>query len=42
MSITIKRENGKWLVNGKPYNELNFTEQKFLNQFFIELKLETK
>lgn len=39
MRLSITRINGKWLVNGKPYAELNLQEQKFMDDFFREVKL---
>lgn len=39
MSYNIKIKDGKWLINGKPYNELQPNEQRFFNEFLITIKL---
>ncbi len=39
MKIEITKTNGKWLVNGKSYQELNFQEKKFMDDFFREVKI---
>ena len=41
MKIEIIRTNGKWVVNGKKYNDLTLTEKYFLNEFFYDNKLKT-
>lgn len=38
--IEIQHSNGKWTVNGKTYNQLNAQEQKFMDDFFREVKIE--
>jgi hypothetical protein len=38
--IEIVKENGKWLVNGKPYAELSYTEKLFFDEFLIAIRLE--
>lgn len=38
--IEIIKENGKWLVNGKPYAELSYTEKLFFDEFLIAIRLE--
>lgn len=40
MKIEIKNTNGKWLINGKPYNECTFCEQQFFNEFIKSFKYE--
>lgn len=40
MKIEILHANGKWSVNGKTFNELNTQEQKFMNDFFMEMKIQ--
>ena len=39
MSYNIKLKDGKWLINGKPYNELQPDEQRFFNEFLRRIKL---
>lgn len=39
MKIEILKTNGKWLTNGKPYEQLNPNEKKFMDAFFKELKI---
>lgn len=41
MKIVISREDGKWLVNGKPFSEMSFAEQNILNEFFKQMKNES-
>lgn len=36
--IEIIKTNGKWLINGKPYNELNYVEKLFFDEFIYEMK----
>jgi hypothetical protein len=38
--IEIIKENGKWLVNEKPYAELSYTEKLFFDEFLIAIRLE--
>lgn len=35
MEITITLTDGKWLVNGKPYPQLNEEEREFFGAFLI-------
>lgn len=37
--IEIKLENGKWLINGKLYNELTFQEKLFFDEFLIAIRM---
>ena len=39
MKIEICQSYGRWTVNGKPFSELNAQEQKFMDDFFREVKL---
>jgi hypothetical protein len=39
MKLEIVNTNGKWIVNGKTYEELNYMEKKFMDEFFREVKL---
>jgi len=39
MKIEIIRTNGRWVVNGKKYQDLTLTEKYFLNEFFLKVKL---
>ena len=38
MIIEIKRTNGRWLINGKPYSEINDEEKEFFDSFIIFMK----
>jgi hypothetical protein len=38
MAIIIRNENGKWLVNDKPYDQLSPSEKDFFNEFLISEK----
>jgi len=38
MTLEIKCTNGKWLINGKPYNELQPDEQRFFEEFLSKMK----
>lgn len=42
MKFEILHTKGKWTVNGKTFNELNAQEQKFMNDFFIEMKIDSE
>lgn len=33
--VTIKFENGNWLVNDKQYHELSYPEKQFFDEFLI-------
>lgn len=39
MKMHIEKINCKWVVNGKPINEMNDMESKFMNDFFREMKI---
>lgn len=39
MKLEITKKECRWLVNGKPYSELNDREQRFMDDFFREVKL---
>lgn len=39
MKLEIIFKDGRWLVNGKRLHELNAQEQKFMNDFFREVKI---
>lgn len=36
--IEITKINGKWLINGKPYNEISYTEKIFFDEFLLAMK----
>lgn len=36
--LRIELTDGKWLVNGRSYKELSFTDRDLLNGFFKALK----
>ena len=38
--IEITKVNGYWLVNGKPYTELQYLERVFFDEFIVAMKLE--
>jgi hypothetical protein len=38
MKIIISLEEGKWLVNGKPFSKLEEQEKIHLNNFFKQMK----
>lgn len=40
MKIEIRKSDGRWTVNGKHYSELNDQEQRFMDDFFREVKIE--
>lgn len=39
MKITIKKERGKWLVNGKKYSDLAGPEKTFFDEFIVAMRL---
>ena len=41
LKLEAKKENGRWLVNGKRFQESSLIEQQFMNELFLELKIET-
>lgn len=38
LTITIKNQDGKWLINGKNYSECEPIERNFFDRFIQELK----
>ena len=36
--ITIKKQFGKWTVNGKPYYQLTHDEKKFFDEFIVYMR----
>ncbi len=36
--IIIQRENGRYLINGKQYAELSFSEKKEFDDFLFEMR----
>lgn len=38
--IKISKVNGKWLINGKPYNEISNVEKVFFDEFILAMKWE--
>lgn len=41
MKIEIKKINGYWLINNKPYKKCNYFEQNFFNEFIKNIKNES-
>lgn len=41
MKIEIVLKDSKWTVNGKQCSELNPQEQKFMDDFFREVKIKS-
>lgn len=39
-TIVITKTNGKWLVNGKPYFNINDKEKRFFDEFILAMKWE--
>ena len=39
MKISIDFRNGKWIVNGKGFKDLNIQERLFMDSFFREVKI---
>lgn len=39
---TIKKENGRWFLNGKTYKELNEAEKFLFDEFWIAMKFDFK
>lgn len=39
MQIKIENIHGKWLLNGKTYQECNFAQQYAFNEYFKTVKL---
>jgi HSP20 family molecular chaperone IbpA len=37
--IQITLENGKWLVNGNPYNAMTLVEKDFFHRFLNEVRI---
>lgn len=37
--IEILKINGKWLINGNPYNEISYAEKIFFDEFILSMKL---
>ena len=37
--IEIVLENGKWLINGKQYSELSYSEKTFFDEFLIAVRI---
>lgn len=38
MKIIINKTSGRWLINGKTYDQLNWEEKDFFDQFIISMK----
>lgn len=38
MVIEINKTEGKWLVNGKPYDKISDEEKQFFDEFIIAMK----
>lgn len=36
--IEIQLKDGKWLINGKPYQQLQGIEKEFFDKFLVEMK----
>lgn len=41
MIIEVAKERCKWVVNGKPYSQLNIQEKRVMDDFFRELKIQS-
>ena len=41
MTLELKKSDGRWTVNGKPYSQLNPTEAALLDDLIINARLET-
>ena len=39
MKVKIEHKEGRWLVNGKRWPDLNIDEANFMRGFFTEMKL---
>ena len=39
LKLEARKENGRWLVNGKRLADTSDTEKQFINQLFIEAKI---
>lgn len=42
MKIEIKHIDGRWIVNGKSYDELEPKEKQFMNEFFKQVKIKSE
>ena len=40
MTIEIIKVNGKWMINGKQYPDLDYTERMFFDEFLIAMRWE--
>jgi len=40
MNVDIKQVDGKWLINGKPYAELSYSEKVFFDEFLVAMRWE--
>lgn len=40
MKLEITLQDNRWLVNGKKLSELNPQEERFMNDFFREVKIQ--
>jgi hypothetical protein len=40
MKLEIEFKDARWLVNGKRLGELNSQEERFMDDFFREVKME--
>ena len=40
--IEIKRCDGRWLINGKRYQDLSGGEKTFFDEFLIPMRIATK
>ena len=40
MKMEIRKIDGKWLINGKPYDQVSDEEKKFFNEFLLFMKWE--
>lgn len=39
-TIEITKPNGKWLINGKSYAELDWIEKYFFDEFLLAMRME--
>lgn len=37
--IEIKLEYGKWLINGKTYQQLDYLEKEFFDEFLVAMRI---
>ena len=40
MKIEIRKIDGKWLINAKPYNQVSQEEKQFFDEFILYMRWE--